>query len=245
MMRIGNQEEDMLWYLRFEGAGIDEEGRSGLVYTDTEDEMDFEGDCELETSLREDFSEVLGFERVVHTQPVHLLEMHNLKTLQEVYEENEASFGEAKFREECKSSSIVNTRKSSVFSSTQSIEALVRDNEVEEEEEMDGFFYGKNVVGESTCEDVIDLSMKSTSLLNSTNMAFVVGHDKRAEVGERVNMSFDAQVKGTTAMNDFVYTLTNKLLPYFGYFLADSKDLDYFDKIRYQEIDYKFSKTYF
>ncbi|AET41004.1 transcription factor IME1 Ecym_7156 [Eremothecium cymbalariae DBVPG len=44
---------------------------------------------------------------------------------------------------------------------------------------------------------------------------------------------------------EFVHTLTSKLSRYCGYFVADSKEMEYFDKIRLQEIEYRLSKTYF
>lgn len=43
----------------------------------------------------------------------------------------------------------------------------------------------------------------------------------------------------------FVKTVSAKLSRYAGYFIADSKDQEYSDKVRFQEISYKFSKTYF
>lgn len=43
----------------------------------------------------------------------------------------------------------------------------------------------------------------------------------------------------------FVKTVSSKLSRYAGYFIADSKDQEYSDKVRFQEISYKFSKTYF
>lgn len=43
---------------------------------------------------------------------------------------------------------------------------------------------------------------------------------------------------------EFVKTLSSKLSRYSGYFTAGSKDQEYSDKVRFQEISYKFSKTY-
>lgn len=42
-----------------------------------------------------------------------------------------------------------------------------------------------------------------------------------------------------------IRTLNAKLSRYAGYYTADSKDQEYSDKVRFQEISYKFSKTYF
>ncbi|AAS54183.1 AGL308Wp [Eremothecium gossypii ATCC 10895] len=44
---------------------------------------------------------------------------------------------------------------------------------------------------------------------------------------------------------EFVHALTSKLSRYCGYFVADSKEMEYFDKIRLQEVEYRLSKTYF
>ena len=49
----------------------------------------------------------------------------------------------------------------------------------------------------------------------------------------------------TEEENFFVKTLNSKLYRYTGYFGAGSRDQDYHDKVRFQEISYKFSKTYF
>lgn len=49
----------------------------------------------------------------------------------------------------------------------------------------------------------------------------------------------------TEEENSFVKTLNSKLSRYTGYFGAGSKDQEYHDKVRFQEISYKFSKTYF
>lgn len=43
----------------------------------------------------------------------------------------------------------------------------------------------------------------------------------------------------------FVKTLNSKLSRYTDYFGAASRDQEYYDKVRFQEISYKFSKTYF
>lgn len=43
---------------------------------------------------------------------------------------------------------------------------------------------------------------------------------------------------------EFVKNLNSKLSRYSGYFTAGSKDQEYSDKVRFQEISYKFSKTY-
>lgn len=43
----------------------------------------------------------------------------------------------------------------------------------------------------------------------------------------------------------FVKAINLKLSRYAGYFTAGSKDQEYSDKVRFQEISYKFSKTYF
>lgn len=43
----------------------------------------------------------------------------------------------------------------------------------------------------------------------------------------------------------FTKAVVSKLSRYAGYFTAGSKDQEYSDKVRFQEISYKFSKTYF
>lgn len=43
---------------------------------------------------------------------------------------------------------------------------------------------------------------------------------------------------------EFVKCINSKLSRYAGYFTAGSKDQEYSDKVRFQEISYKFSKTY-
>lgn len=45
--------------------------------------------------------------------------------------------------------------------------------------------------------------------------------------------------------DQLILHLSNKLSRYCGYFINDSKEMEYFDKIRLQEINYRFSKTYF
>lgn len=49
----------------------------------------------------------------------------------------------------------------------------------------------------------------------------------------------------TEAESFFVKTLSSKLSRYTDYFGAASRDQEYYDKVRFQEISYKFSKTYF
>ncbi|CDO94357.1 unnamed protein product [Kluyveromyces dobzhanskii CBS 2104] len=149
---------------------------------------------------------------MVHTQPVHLVHLHNLMSLQTSFEEEDEQ------KLVCASStppSLADTRNSSVFSSTRSIDVLFE----EEESDLENDIYSMAPVKKKQ---------------QRTLVAPIVFSSKMTQESSRVS-----------AQDQFAYELTNKLLPYFGYFLADSNDLDYFDKIRFQEIDYKFSKTYF
>lgn len=50
--------------------------------------------------------------------------------------------------------------------------------------------------------------------------------------------------RATEEEMEFVKTVNSKLSRYAGYFTAGSKDQEYSDKVRFQEISYKFSKTY-
>ena len=53
--------------------------------------------------------------------------------------------------------------------------------------------------------------------------------------------------KAQTKENDFICSIKSKLSRYCSNVLTNyrNNDQDYFDKVRYQEISYKFSKTYF
>lgn len=55
----------------------------------------------------------------------------------------------------------------------------------------------------------------------------------------------DSATINSSKQYEFMHTLTSKLSRYCGYFVADSKEVEYFDKIRQQEIEYRFCKTYF
>lgn len=62
------------------------------------------------------------------------------------------------------------------------------------------------------------------------------------------NYTTNKKITTCTANNlndDLFYQVTQKLSRYCGYFIADSKEQEYFDKIRFQEITYRFSKTAF
>lgn len=73
-------------------------------------------------------------------------------------------------------------------------------------------------------------------------------------IGNETNYHYTIQTSTTTQQNSkqpadketlLVQTLNYKLSRYAGYYTADSRDQEYSDKVRFQEISYKFSKTYF
>ncbi|AMD20443.1 HDL301Wp [Eremothecium sinecaudum] len=62
---------------------------------------------------------------------------------------------------------------------------------------------------------------------------------------DAVNPYHDSVTWNSPEQCEFVHALTSKLSRYCGYFVADSKEMEYFDKIRLQEIEYRLCKTYF
>ncbi|QEU62859.1 Ime1 [Kluyveromyces lactis] len=208
-------ELDISSYLKLDDlqeCGVNMEWHGELALSDLEDDvsLDFHEKHVISRHILQPRS--MHMPSMIHTQPVHLIHVHNLKSLQTSFEEEDEQ------RIICSSStppSLADTRHSSVFSSTRSINVLLE----EDEQDLDS-----------------DLQC----------MAPVKKKQQRALVAPIMFSSSSSKKDSVVSEKDqFVYTLTNKLLPYFGYFLADSNDLDYFDKIRFQEIDYKFSKTYF
>lgn len=221
---------DVYSYLKLDGlqngGGYEKEGEEvvwrSLNLSDSEEECSFDCDFDIELELGMDWSgdgDADGADRkmpsMIHTQPVHLIQVHNLKCLQTQYED-------AVSTPASKPLSLANTRHSSVFSSTKSINVLLQEERMDEMEHLE-------LMEQSSKPLAAPIMLPALSASHH-----VIKSDPRL---------FASQTH--TEDDLFVYTLTNKLMPYFGYFLADSNDLDYFDKIRFQEIDYKLSKTYF
>lgn len=193
---------------------------------------------------------------MVHTQPVHLIHVHNLKALQTSFEDEEAAANVAALEAAAEAAeaaiiersaaanasstppSLADTRNNSVFSSTRSINNLLQDQQDMEND----IKLMPPTKKRSLVAPIMFHAGKSQVTANTNNTHNKIKHHNEPQ---KLKPNCKNTTKPVSEKDQFVYTLTNKLLPYFGYFLADSNDLEYFDKVRFQEIDYKFSKTYF
>ncbi|QLQ79042.1 hypothetical protein HG537_0B03890 [Torulaspora globosa] len=95
------------------------------------------------------------------------------------------------------------------------------------------------------CEDAtIDLSSRGIaedeSVLETTDRSYhySIQTSNAVPAASCVHQPTDEEIQ-------FVKAINLKLSRYAGYFTAGSKDQEYSDKVRFQEISYKFSKTYF
>lgn len=95
------------------------------------------------------------------------------------------------------------------------------------------------------CEDTaIDLSSREIdedeSVLETTGRSYhySIQTSNTVPAGSCSHRPTDEEIQ-------FVKAVNLKLSRYAGYFTAGSKDQEYSDKVRFQEISYKFSKTYF
>lgn len=228
-------------------------------------EADFE---ELNEFEADGFFESSQLHQLVHTQPIHLISQQGIvdytpQTQKLVVEEEPEKKSFISPMMTSRSSSM-----SSTFSKCNSIYGnyydSIQEEMVPETEEYGAFFGGKDQdkplysAFHSICNpmDLTDATVPRNYTCPKSSIEFCSNIETALVSADRY-YHYSIQTSNTlpqTGPNihqptgeemQFVKAINLKLSRYAGYFTAGSRDQEYSDKVRFQEISYKFSKTYF
>ncbi|QLL31529.1 hypothetical protein HG536_0B03930 [Torulaspora globosa] len=230
---------------------------------------------ELDDYEADNFFESSQLHHLVHTQPIHLVNKQEIidympQTQQLVVEEDQEKKAFISPMMTSRSSSMSSTfsKRTSGFknyydSIHEEMNSEYEDYEVffgakEQNKSLYSAFYSMHnpetteayhndasVPRTYACEDAaIDLSSREIAedetALETTDRSYhySIQTSNAVPAASCVHQPTDEEIQ-------FVKAVNLKLSRYAGYFTAGSKDQEYSDKVRFQEISYKFSKTYF
>lgn len=234
-----------------------EESNDNNVFEDEFYDFYMEGDSWDECEENEDF-ESSQLHQLVHTQPIHLINQQMLyggDTTRERTLEGPASSRSSvssTFEELGGFDNNVDINNSeNTTAATSATSTHFKHNFYDMGEREWGLFKQQSQLYESGLHDMDwDVPRSFPFEYNDFSQCVALNTDHDAVPSHNYNYRFVTESsqtgrRPTEEENFFVKSLNSKLSRYTGYFGGGSSDQEYHDKVRFQEISYKFSKTYF
>lgn len=233
-----------------------EHNSSSSIFEDDFCDYYLEGDSWDEYDESESF-ESSQLHQLIHTQPIHLI---NQQMLYDETLRGSAMEGPASSRSSMSSefeemggfdNSVDITSSENNTAATSATSAHFKHNLYDMGEREWGIFKQQSQLYESISQDMEwDVPRSFPFEYTDFSQCAAFNADSEAPISHNYNYTITTDVppkvrRPTEEENFFVKTLSSKLSRYTGYLGGGSSDQDYHDKVRFQEISYKFSKTYF